>query len=151
MKIHRKLTEAEEKIEGTEEIIDTKEVAPAEKKNEEKKEVVDVNKVMDLQLANRTPIIPSISNENTHDKDSLLVSAHQPMQSNDFLQQLTNAHNKQMLMKLAANQKNVQIAMTMLAVLSCSDTHKTPIPDISYFIFSIQITPDIKDWKTLSR
>jgi hypothetical protein len=114
-------TETEKKDEATEEKI--------EEVDEKVEDVVE--QIMRLHLVNRTPTIPSISPmqlkleswlkfhdvkyENTHDKDNLPASAYQPMQSNDYLVQLANTHNKQMPMDLDADQKSVQHAMIALA------------------------------------
>jgi len=119
MKRERKPVEVEKKTE------EEGEAAPEEEKVE-----VDPDAVIKVHLANRTPVLPSISAmhlkleswlkfhgvkyENTHDKDDLPASAFQPLQSNDYLNKLADSHDKHFPQQLDADQKSTQTAMMTL-------------------------------------
>lgn len=122
-----------EKVEKDTEAKDDGETVEAEKKEEDTTEVKvedTAEKIIMVHLVNRTPAIPSIDPmqlkleswlkfhqikyENTHNKDNLPASAYLPMQSNDYLSELANTHNKQMPMELDADQKSTQHAMMTL-------------------------------------
>jgi len=130
--ILQRLFGRKEKVEKDTEAKNDAESVETEKKEDTTEVKVEdlTEKIIMVHLVNRTPAIPSIDPmqlkleswlkfhqikyENTHNKDNLPASAYLPMQSNDYLAELANTHNKQMPMELDADQKNTQIAMMTL-------------------------------------